>query len=170
MFLLEERNGLIGSNIIDLIDPAFVQVISVDGVRSVFKLAPLGNLLHNCQSNPLFNNNILVAVRSDGSTFEMRVVVTNYSPEGFTASLNDLHQVDLENSFSQFIQASYSPPDGDTSVSPVVRGGMVVYMNEWDLEEAEWVDTGRYVEGKSEVDGSVFWDGISLDISFNRDD
>ena len=36
MFQLKDKNDLIGSNVMDLVDPAFVQALSADGIRSVF--------------------------------------------------------------------------------------------------------------------------------------
>ena len=149
MFQLKDKNDLIGSNVMDLVDPAFVQALSADGIRSVFKLKPVDPALQG-QSVKLEVDNILTGVRTDGTTFNMRIEVIDETKDDITAILSDLYTDSLDETMTQLSsRANTESLLFMNSGSSSFAGGYVVDLNE--REDAGWIDTGHFVDGLQEL-------------------
>ena len=149
MFQLKDKNDLIGSNVMDLVDPAFVQALSADGIRSVFKLKPLDPSLQG-QSVKLEVDNILTGVRTDGTTFNMRIEIIEETKDDITAILSDLYTDSLDETMTQLSsRANTESLLFMNSASSSFAGGYVVDINE--REDAGWIDTGHFVDGLQEL-------------------
>lgn len=162
---MKEKDDLLGSNVMDLVDPAFVQALGTDAIRSLFKLAPL-ETIGGGLSVKLEIDNILTGVRSDGSTFEMRVEIIDNHDGDYIAVITDLHEDSLDETVSTLSRQNTESLLRLNSLSVSSSfGGMVVDVNERERSDAGWIGTGRYVDGMQELESDDVRNAASLAIS-----
>lgn len=165
IFLLKEKDDLLGSNVLDLVDPGFVQALGTDAIRSLFKLTPLETIGGGLPLK-LEIDNIVTGVRSDGSSFEMRVDIIDTHEGDYIAVITDLHEDSLEETVSSLSRHNTESLLRLSSFSVSGSfGGLVVDVNEREKSDSGWIGTGRYVDGVQELESDDVRNVASLSIS-----